>query len=51
MKLFQAIDEADWNIGAHCMNEHCDGHETEVDEHDISNQHEVFNIIRKLFGR
>ena len=51
IKLFQAIYDADWNIGASCMNSRCDGHETAVDEHDITNQHKVFSIIRKLFGR
>lgn len=51
VKLFQAIYDADWNIGAYCCNEHCDGHETEINEHDINNEHKVFSIIRKFFGR
>jgi len=50
-RLFSIIYDADWRIYAHCCNEYCDGHETEVDESCIENEHEVFQQVRELFGR
>lgn len=46
LKLFQAIDDADWYFNVITGNDRVEG---EVEERYIENPHEVFQKIRKIF--